>query len=112
MVCIKVEFMKLDITRQEIKAKTRTLKANWSIHPTLDLPMATTPWQYVKNWSMSDKGPHDTLETLNERMLNRWPGKYKIVVEQKWNGLNYYINEYNFKFDTPKDETWFRLQYS
>lgn len=71
----------------------------------------TSPWQYVSNWSMSDKGPHDTLEDLNTRMQNRWPGKYKIVVEPKWNDRNYYINEYKFKFDTPKDETWFKLQY-
>ena len=61
---------------------------------------------------MSDKGPHDTLEVLNERMLNRWPGNYKIVVEPTWNGRNYYINEYLFKFDTPKDETFFKLKYS
>ena len=75
--------------------------------------LPTTPQAYLRNWSMSDKDPKEhTLEDLNMRMQNRWPGKYKIVVEQKWNGLNYYINEYVFKFDTPKDETWFKLRYS
>lgn len=71
----------------------------------------TSPWQYVDNWSKSDKGPHDTLVDLNTRMQNRWPGKYKIVMEPSWNGHNCYISEYVFKFNSPKDETWFRIQY-
>lgn len=72
----------------------------------------TSPWQYVKNWSWSDKDPSDTLEKLNQRMQNRWPGKYKIVKAPVWNNRNVWIDEYEFKFDTPKDETWFRLQWS
>ena len=72
----------------------------------------TSPWDYVKNWSKSDKGPEETLEKLNERMQNRWPGNYKIVNEPSWNGKNYYINEYVFKFDTPADETWFTLRWA
>ena len=69
----------------------------------------TTPWQYVKNWSMSDKGPHDTLEVLNERMLNRWPGKYKIV--NKFNN-KHRVFEYVFEFASHRDETWFNIQWS
>lgn len=73
----------------------------------------TTPHAYLKNWSMSDKDPKvHTLEDLNMRMQNRWPGKYKIVTETKWNGHNYYINEYVFKFDSPQDETFFKIKYA
>lgn len=72
----------------------------------------TTPQQYVRNWEMSDKGPEETLDRLNERMQNRWPGNYKIVKDQRWNGLNYWINVYEFRFDSPKDETFFKLKYS
>ena len=71
----------------------------------------TTAWQYVDNWSKSDRGPHETLDTLNERMHNRWPGKYKIVKKTKWMGANYYIEEHVFEFDSPKDETWFRMRW-
>ena len=73
----------------------------------------TSPWDYVRNWAMSDKDPKEhTLEDLNMRMQNRWPGNYKIVQVQKWNDRNYYINDYVFEFDTPKDETWFKLRYT
>lgn len=72
----------------------------------------TSPWQYVDNWSKSDRGPDETLAKLNERMQNRWPGKYKIIKEPRWNGHNYWINTYEFRFNSPKDETWFRMQYA
>ena len=79
----------------------------------IDKPkVLTTPWDYLRNWSMSDKDPSETLEKLNERMQNRWPGNYKIVKDQRWNGHNYWINVYEFKFDTPKDETFFKLKYA
>lgn len=73
----------------------------------------TTPWQYLDNWTQSDRGPEETLAKLNERMQNRWPGKYKIVVvETHVEGHMYKFPKWVFKFDTPKDETWFRLRYT
>lgn len=72
----------------------------------------TSPWQYVKNWSWSDKGPYDSLADLNKRMQNRWPGKYKIVNEPRWNGRDTWIDDHKFVFDSPRDETWFILQWS
>ena len=72
----------------------------------------TSPWEYLRNWEMSDRGPDETLAKLNERMQNRWPGNYKIVKDQRWNGHNYWVNIYEFKFNEPKDETMFKLRYS
>jgi hypothetical protein len=73
----------------------------------------TTPWQYVENWSMSDRGPSETLKVLNDRMQNRWPGKYRIVEKEVRNRDSMYRRIIHvFEFDSPKDETWFRLQWS
>lgn len=103
--------MKLTVVKQRITPQMRTLKANWTIETLEDFDVATTPWQYVKNWSMSDHDHRETLERLNQRMQNRWPGHYTIVKQPRWNGHNHYINEYVFEFKSPRDETWFRVQY-
>lgn len=69
----------------------------------------TTPWEYVENWAMSDRGPDETLEKLNERMQNRWPGKYKIVAVL--NDKHQWL-EYKFKFFVPSEETMFKLRWA
>lgn len=73
----------------------------------------TTPWQYVENWSKSDKGPHETITSLNGYMQKRWPGKYHIVEKEVRSSNSMYRRiVYVFEFDSPKDETWFRMQWS
>ena len=75
--------------------------------------MSTTPWAYLRNWEMSDRGPDETLAKLNERMQNRWPGNYKIAVKEVHApGTMYRVSKHYFMFDTPADETFFRLKYS
>ncbi len=102
--------MKLTITKQRVFPQPRTLKSNWTILPTEF--MATTPRQYIDNWAMSDKDPSETLQKLNERMQNRWPGKYTIVQKEVHDPrYAYKVIKYDFQFDSPKDETWFNLQY-
>lgn len=68
----------------------------------------TTPWDYLRNWSMSDRGPEENLKMLNERMQNRWPGNY--IVEEFYNPKLVRF-DFRLKFNSPKDETWFRLQW-
>lgn len=72
--------------------------------------LPTTPWEYVENWSMSDRGPDETLKKLNERMQNRWPGKYRIIEKEVRSKTSMYRHIVHvFEFETPADETWFRL---
>ena len=74
---------------------------------------ATTPWEYLENWNWSDRGPDETLAKLNERMQNRWPGKYKIIVKEvRAKDSMYKVSKHVFEFDTPAEETLFRLKYS
>lgn len=73
----------------------------------------TTPWEYLENWNRSDRGPDETLAKLNERMQNRWPGKYKIIVKEvRAKDSMYKVSKHVFEFDTPAEETLFRLKYS
>ena len=73
----------------------------------------TTPWEYLENWNWSDRGPDETLAKLNERMQNRWPGKYKIIVKEvRAKDSMYKVSKHVFEFDTPAEETLFRLKYS
>lgn len=105
--------MKFTITKQRVTAHPRALKSNWTILPTVDMIMATTPWQYLDNWTKSDRGPEETLAKLNERMQNRWPGKYRIVEKEVRSKEHMYkILKWDFEFDSPRDETWFRMQYA
>lgn len=73
----------------------------------------TTPWQYLDNWSQSDRGPDETLAKLNARMQERWPGKYRIVEKEVHDRRYMYkILKWDFEFDSPKDETWFKMKYA
>lgn len=103
--------MKFTILKQRIVPQTRTLKANWTIDWS-DFNMATTPWQYVDNWSKSDRGPDETLIKLNKRMQERWPGRYQIVEKEVRDPDRMYRRiVHKFEFNTPRDETWFRMQH-
>ena len=74
---------------------------------------STTPWEYLENWSKSDRGPDETVAKLNARMQERWPGKYKIVVKETHvEGHMYKFPKWVFEFDTPSEETMFRIKYS
>lgn len=107
---MQIEIEQIDVYSDIRLADNYTIECNYKTGE-FKIKMATTPWQYLDNWSKSDRGPHETLEALNKRMQNRWPGNYKIVQEPKWNGHNCYISEYVFEFDSPRDKTWFRLQH-
>lgn len=73
----------------------------------------TTPWEYLENCTWSNRGPDETLAKLNERMQNRWPGNYKIIVKEvRAKDSMYRVSKYVFEFDTPAEETLFRIKYS
>lgn len=66
-----------------------------------------TPWEYLDDMSRWDRGPQEGVEWMANKLKARWPGNYSVqpvLCEDGW--YNYYI-----VFDTPADETWFRLQY-
>lgn len=73
----------------------------------------TTPWEYLKNWSESDRGPDETLTKLNARMQERWPGRYRIVEKEvRCKEHMYKILKWDFEWETPAEETLFRIKYS
>lgn len=73
----------------------------------------TSPWEYLRNWEMSDRGPEETIAKLNERMQERWPGKYRIIVKEVRDKERYYkVSKHFFEFETPAEETLFRIKYS
>ena len=69
-----------------------------------------SPWQYLKDWEQSDRG-YDPLELeyINKRMQDQYPGKYKIVKKASEYGRFTY---YDFEFDSPAEETMFRLKWA
>lgn len=74
---------------------------------------STSPWEYLDNWSNSDRGPDETLARLNERMQARWPGKYRIVEKEVRSKEHMYkVLKWDFEFETPAEETLFRIKYS
>jgi hypothetical protein len=68
------------------------------------------PWQlYLDGLVSSDRGPDMNEHWMTTKMQSRWPGNYCVVkdVEYQWQYM-----EYKIVFDSPADETWFRLQYT
>lgn len=66
------------------------------------------PWQYLDDISRWDRGPDEDEQWMTDKLKAKWPGNYTVqpvLCEDGW--YNYYI-----VFDTPADETWFRLQYA
>jgi len=72
-----------------------------------------TPWEWLTDWEMSDRDPNTTLDMITDRMKLRWPGNYRIVVREFRVGDSMYrSSKWVLKFDTPAEETVFRLKYS
>lgn len=72
------------------------------------------PWQYLYDWLRSDN-PQDmtNIAYINDMMQHRYPGNYRIA--KIWNPKSrndLHGMSYIFKFDTPEEETMFRLKYA
>ncbi len=70
--------------------------------------MKLTPWQYLNQWSMSDRLADQNEEWIYIRMQELYPGPYKI-------GYGYHPNgwkEFHIIFEDQTEETFFRLKYS
>lgn len=68
------------------------------------------PEVYLYNLAFSDSGlsGEQLLGWLNLRMQHNYPGNYHIVKYVDADGHR----EYRIRFDSPEDETWFRLKYA
>lgn len=55
----------------------------------------------------SDRGPEHDEMWMTERLQKWWPGPYRVekVIDYQWQSV-----EYKIVFNTPEEETWFRLQ--
>lgn len=68
-----------------------------------------TPWEYLNDLALSDRRIDDDEAWMTERLQNKWPGNYHVQkILSKADGWY----DYHIVFDTPADETWFRLQYT
>jgi len=63
--------------------------------------------QYLKQLTMSDRGPGMDEQWMTLKLQQHWPGPYKVekVIDYQWQSI-----EYKIVFNTPEEETWFRLQ--
>jgi endo-alpha-1,4-polygalactosaminidase (GH114 family) len=72
-----------------------------------------TPWDRLEDWAMCDKSPKEsTTEYITAELQERWPGNYRVAYV--WNPKNrdhLYSMHYEIKFDTPAEETMFRLKW-
>lgn len=75
---------------------------------------AMTPWQWLEDWQRSDLTDEQrSFEYIRTEMQHRYPGPYRVV--KIWNPkcrTNLYGVTYTIKFDSPQEETMFRLKYS
>lgn len=76
------------------------------------LHMATprTPWQYLEDWEMSDRDPKTTLKDVADKMKERWPGNYRVVVKEVQPPDRF--SKWALEFDDPAEETLFNLKWS
>ena len=67
-----------------------------------------TPWQYLYGLVSSDRSPDMDEHWMTTKLQARWPGNYRVVkdIDYQWQ----YV-EHKIVFDTPADETFFRLKY-
>lgn len=67
-----------------------------------------TPWQYLKNLVMMDRGPEHDEAWLTMRLQNMYPGPYRVerVIDYEWQSVEYVI-----VFDDAKEETMFSLRW-
>lgn len=71
---------------------------------------AFKPDVYLYDLAFSDTGLTGATKIywLEQRMQHVYPGNYRIVKYVDADGHG----EYRIKFDSPEDETWFRLKYA
>lgn len=70
--------------------------------------MSRTPWQWLEDWQSSDcTDEQRSYEYIRTEMQNRYPGNYHIVRNPYPHGHLYVI-----KFDTPQEETMYRLRWT
>jgi hypothetical protein len=72
-----------------------------------------TPWERLTQWEMADRTKEqDTVEYITARLQERWPGNYHVVrIWSPAHRLDLYGRYYKIKFDTPEEETMFRLKW-
>jgi hypothetical protein len=73
-----------------------------------------TPWEYLRHWEMSDRGPEqNTLEYITDKMQTRYPGNYTVgkrtIPCKQWDPWreSYHV----LVFASPEEETMFRLRW-
>ena len=67
-----------------------------------------TPWSYLYDLVHSDRGQEHTEKWMTRRLQEKWPGNYHVAPVDQPEGWR----TYEIIFDSPADETWFRLQYT
>lgn len=71
-----------------------------------------TPWQYLHIWEGSDRDPNTTLDHVANKMKERWPGNYRVVVREfRTENSMYKSSKWVLEFNTPAEETMFRLKW-
>lgn len=82
------------ITHEIVKVINNTYKRN--------------PWNYLYELAHSDRAEGYNEVWMTARLQQKWPGNYHVEPRKEPEGwITYHI-----VFDTPADETWFRLQYT
>ena len=71
-----------------------------------------TPWEYLGEWSMSDRDPNAPLTSVTDRMQAKWPGNYQVVSKRINDSQHGWIIKWVLEFSDPAEETMFRLKWS
>ena len=68
------------------------------------------PWAYLYDLAHSDRSPEYNYDEvwMTARLQQKWPGNYHVEPRKEPEGWT----TYHIAFDSPADETWFRLQYT
>lgn len=121
--------MNFTIERKTITAKPRTLKANWTVTPTIDvgffyapyLPMKMTYRQLLahlhnnklqySNLPMTEQSDKEkeVMEVIQETMQANYPGPY--VVEEYYDSKKMTF-ALRLKFESPQEETMWTIKNS
>ena len=66
------------------------------------------PFDYLHDLVHSDRGTGYDEVWMTVRLQQKWPGNYHVATRKEPKGwITYHI-----AFDSPADETWFRLHYT
>lgn len=71
-----------------------------------------TPWEYLADWAMSDRGPEHTIHYFEDKMKEHWPGNYRITTTKINDSRGGYIVKWVLVFDDPAEETMFKLRWA